>query len=436
MLAKANAQGTAIADSMRAALEDRAAQSTRMPVQESRNTENFSILAANFSLLCSDIASMTVLLRQRSDCADLLRRAAAWEAESHAGFVGLQVPAPDNRTTEDPMPVSALEAYLKTAHPWGSGLAVTSFNRLPGGFGKQTYLVDIEDVSGLRQSLVIRKNDKNVLSTYRSFLMEREFHLLRVVAEIGFPAPKPYWYARDVPGIDAEFMVMEKLPGKMIGSYLEGSGSGLPQGQIFEMAELLAQLHNVDLGQFSDLIHRYDDPALLTDSVEDYVHRSIASWRDYANSGADHPSPLVAYMLGWLEDNVPSDKRRPVLVHGDFGIHNLLGENGRVSGVLDWEGSLFGAPELDLAYLQPAIAKHISWDKFIEHYVACGGRPPMLNTLNYYLVFNNMRILLTISRGATNLENGLSQDIRLVMFELGIIPKIMQQSINLINSYR
>ncbi|MET0379590.1 MAG: phosphotransferase family protein [Spongiibacteraceae bacterium] len=423
-LHEANARGEHIVTEMRTALADGGSTAPATSLPEEMPSADFDAAAARFANLCADLAALGAKLRDRPAFSELTRKAALWESQAHTAFLNLVPPPVEASEVKDPLPARALEDYMRGLHPFGSKLRLASLDRLPGGFGKQTYLAEIEDGANGRESLVIRKNDRNPLSTYRSFRMNREFHLLKIVSETGFPAPAPLWFGEQVPGADAEFMVMKKMPGRMIGTFMEGTNA-IPEKQILDMAELLARLHNIELERFSDLIHRFDDPALLTDTVEDYMRRSLRSWREYAGATGYLPSPAFDYLLGWLESNVPADRRRPALVHGDFSIHNLLGDANRISAVLDWEGSLFGAPELDLAYLKPAVSQHFDWHRFIEHYLRCGGRAPMLETLDYYLAFNNMRISLTLSKGVSNLQERISNDIRLVMFELGIVPKVM-----------
>jgi aminoglycoside phosphotransferase (APT) family kinase protein len=429
-LVDANREGMAIAAEMRVALQgDDAAIPDPDPVIASAATD-FDSAARVFAQLNADISAMAAQLSSRKDCANLLRRAAGWEAKSHVAFVKVPIPEPKKTADVDPLPREALEAFLKTVHPAGHRLRVTRLDRVPGGFGNQTYMAEIDDGSGKPIPLVIRKHDRNPLLTHPSWDMAREFMLLNSLSRLGYPSPRALWLGRNVAGVDADFMVIEKVSGQMIGSLLEGSESALPEGQMLEVAELLARLHSIELEQFNELIHRFDDPALLTDSIEQYNHRLNASWREYAKTCGYLPSPLFSYMLDWLDNHVPDDQRRPVLLHGDYGIHNMLGENGRVTAVLDWEGSMFGAPEFDLAFIQQAVSKHIKWERFLEHYIACGGREPAPDSFNYYTAFYNMRVLLCLNRGLMYLQNGTAHDIRFSVFEQGFIPHFMEQMLN------
>jgi aminoglycoside phosphotransferase (APT) family kinase protein len=60
--------------------------------------------------------------------------------------------------------------------------------------------------------------------------------------------------------------------------------------------------------------------------------------------------PVVDEAYAWARSREP-DPVPPRLVHGDFRIGNCLIEDGRVTGVLDWELSFVGDPRFDLGYL-------------------------------------------------------------------------------------
>ena len=64
------------------------------------------------------------------------------------------------------------------------------------------------------------------------------------------------------------------------------------------------------------------------------------------------PDPLVLYAQGWLRANAPKQVQRTVLVQGDTGPGNFLAEDGRVTGIVDWEFAHVGDPMADLAWLE------------------------------------------------------------------------------------
>src|SRR3546814_12125836 len=70
-----------------------------------------------------------------------------------------------------------------------------------------------------------------------------------------------------------------------------------------------------------------------------------------AGSGGARLDPLVSRALEWLRANVPADDGPVVLVQGDTGPGNFLSEEGKVTGVIDWELAHLGDPMEDIAGL-------------------------------------------------------------------------------------
>lgn len=68
------------------------------------------------------------------------------------------------------------------------------------------------------------------------------------------------------------------------------------------------------------------------------------SWQAFVVA-VDGPSDLVRLVCEYQYGE------RRALVHGDFGSNNVLAENGRVTGVIDWSEALIGDPLYDIANL-------------------------------------------------------------------------------------
>lgn len=423
LLQQVVAEGHAIAAEMRVRLDGGAAPAIAVG-------SGFNDAANAFAALCADISTMGEALWQQGKAGDLPRRAAEWEGNAHTAFLRVAVPPPTQEDDAEPVPKPALEAFLKTVHAAGDKLRVVTLDRVPGGFGKQTYMAEIDDGSGKRESLVIRKGDRSPLIDHPIFDLEREFCLLDAVSRAGYPAPVPLWFGRKGNGIDADFMVVKRMPGRVMGSFFAGpEGGKLSESQVRELTHLLAQLHRMPLETFEALIRRFDVPELLTDTTEQYTRRVVQGWRDYLAQRESLPSPLFTYLMQWLVDNVPRDERRPVLLHGDFSIHNMLADDGRVTAVLDWEGSMFGAPELDLAFVRLTLSKFLDWERFVALYVEYGGSPPREESMNYSLALYNLRVVLAGALASRNVQSGASGDLRLAMFELGLTPHFMASTL-------
>lgn len=329
-----------------------------------------------------------------------------------------------------PLDKDLLQKFLRQAHPDGDAVEVLEFKPIPGGFGKQTSRARIREASGEERDLIVRKSDPNPMGLKGAFVIDNEFHLLRDVYKADIlPLPEPLWLAKDFPGVDADFYVMSPMPGAIPSSFLGAATASIHEEIILEMAEKMAKLHQLKLGAVADYLNDYDNPAVLQESISDCYRRLIAEWKDYYHENEHLPAPFVVYLLDWLAQNVPDNDATPVVVHGDFNVHNVLVEDGRISAILDWECSNIGAPEQDLAYIRPIISQHIDWDRFIDHYEASGGRNIDRASIDFYMAFAAMRLCVIFNRGVLNMQRGVNDDIRYGIIDLDLTPEFMTQAL-------
>jgi aminoglycoside phosphotransferase (APT) family kinase protein len=388
-------------------------------------------LTAHIARLADQLATLrgkAIDGAQRQRLSTQLHKAAEWEyayysAQRDADATLTPVPAPRKGA---PLNRDTLQAFLQRHHPAGPDCSVSSFESIPGGFGKQTFRITVATKGGANENLIVRKSDPTPMVVHGGFLIDQEFHLLTGVAASDLPVARPLYLGQDVPGVDADFYIMSSLPGAVVGSFLGAASAVIPEAVILHMAELLARVHNLRLNLFADYFARYGLTGMQTATIESCYRRHIEDWREYFAKGDHLPSPFVTYMLDWLEQHVPPNHNPPVLVHGDFNIHNVLAENGRVTGILDWECSMFGAPEQDLAYIKPIISQHIGWERFLGHYLASGGPKIDESTMKFYMAFSSMRLNIVFNKGVHNLQDGVTRDIRYALVELGLTPEFMK----------
>lgn len=397
--------------------------------------ESLAVYAEAHERLSSRLATLVERLSRsrignggEDDLGVLLRQAAKWEADAHAAL--LNAPAAVSRDAASEVAREALEAFLCGVHDDGDAVRVADLSYVPGGFGKHTYLFTLHGGKGRARQLVLRKNDRLPPLMHPGSRIDREFHYLRAIAASGFLAPKPLWLGMNVPGFDADFFIMERVPGRPPGAYL--TGGSVPESVALDMASCIAQLHRLRPADLRECVEAYESPELLApgDTVEACNRRIIASWRSYVQATDLPASPFIEYVLDWLETNVPKVSAPPVLIHGDYNIHNVLADADRISAVLDWEVVGFGAPEQDIGYLQPVISRYMSWDKFYAHYLDCGGRPCDFTTVPFYQVFGALRVLLAGMRMTHLLQQGATHDIRHTAFEFGFIPQFMKTALD------
>ena len=108
--------------------------------------------------------------------------------------------------------------------------------------------------------------------------------------------------------------------------------------------DVLAELHSID-----------PDSVGLGDlgKKDDYIGRQLKTWyRSWTASiaGAQLDDPRAHELQKYLLEHVP-EQGPARIVHGDYGLHNtLVGPDGRIAAVVDWEISTLGDPLADLAY--------------------------------------------------------------------------------------
>lgn len=421
------------------------------PAAANADADNAKVEADNFEMLVQQHARLTErlaeLTRRLSALgagsnkhvsvearASLLRRAAEWELSYYEQQAALSVSSTPDDAESDKQPLTrdSLELFLNEQRR-ADGLppaSVVAFEQVLGGYGKQTYLARVSQALAGDSEIVIRKTDPLDHMKFGFSTLEQEFYLLRSLAKTDFPAPRPQYLGSKIAGVDGSFFTMPRIPGRVAGTFLGGVSEGNTESMYLKLAELMARLHRIPIETFSDYLKAHGDTSVLGSNVRDCYRINLEAWSRYTTEHEFLPSPYLSWMFDWLNHHLPDDDRPAVLVHGDFNVHNVLADHGEVTGVLDWECAGFGAPEQDLAYVRPHIAKHIDWNRFIDHYVQCGG--PRLNpdAMKFCLVYSAIRVNLGGNKLTYNLQHGANSDIRYAMVDLGFSQAFMQMGLS------
>ncbi|MEQ9586417.1 MAG: phosphotransferase family protein [Parvibaculaceae bacterium] len=367
---------------------------------------------------------------ERADA--LLRRAAEWEASYY--LENSKVPLVFSNDSGPAEPPQLTEQHvlgvLSEAKELGADLAMKDFRPLPGGFGKQTYRALVVDGAGRETDLIIRKMDPNPIVCQGGCDLASEYGLLNSLAKTGFPAPQPFLFRAGYRDVKESFYVTRRVAGVAAGTYLEGSGSSVSASFYEDLARWLGTLHSYKLSTFADHIRDYSNPALLSGTASDAYRYAIEGWKEYLRSSPHLASPLLTWMISWLSNNIPYSDLPPVLVHGDYNVHNVLVDQGRLSIVLDWECAEYGFPEQDLAWLKPNLEKVYDWDRFLDIYVAAGGKKEIdSKAMAFSLVYASLRTNIAGNRATQNLQSGRNRDIRYAMVELGFTGSFMNSAL-------
>jgi aminoglycoside phosphotransferase (APT) family kinase protein len=349
------------------------------------------------------LESIVRALAQQPEADDFLRRIVDWENSYHSRHGALGPARPPSAAQH--FTRESLQAYLRHKFPAWANLEVRAVRLLPGGFSKRTVLIDIRDDRNGAQSLVMRVEQPPRFGFWDGDQVENEFLVLQMVHEAGLPVPEPLWLETDTRHVGQKFLVSRRAPGSNVGSAVGASAAPSP-AIIRDAIRQLVRIHQTRL-----------DPA---DARLQASH--LARWAQYRTMHAynvawiEHwlhciriknlrPSPLSVRMMEWLRANVPVCEEAPALLHGDFGLHNILVEGDNVSAVLDWEYLGFGDPAEDIALLWISLGGAMSKDAIMAIYRECGGRAISEYRLRYFDVLYSMKFMVPAENAARLFED-------------------------------
>ena len=205
-----------------------------------------------------------------------------------------------------------------------------------------------------------------------------EAALIRAANGCGVTAPEVLVELASADGLGSGF-IMRALPGTPDPAVILADTE--PARLLDDLARELAAIHAVPTASLPA------PPMDTAAALAELKTRFIAY-------GGDRP--VLALALRWLEANLPAPTE-PRLVHGDFRLGNLLVEQGRLTGVLDWELAHLGDFHEDLAYGCMTVWRFARPDRpafglgtieaLVAAYTAHGGAPVDPARLRFWLIY-------------------------------------------------
>ena len=249
-----------------------------------------------------------------------------------------------------------------------------ALERLSGGASMESWRFAAGD-----QLLVLRRAPSANMMVGRPMDHAGEARLIQMARASGVTAPEILVELIPADAIGTGF-VMRAIPGTADPAVILAEAD--PAMLITDIARELAAIHRIDPGELPGL------PAMDTAAA-------LAALRArFIGYGGDRP--VLALALRWLEAHIPVPQA-PRLVHGDFRLGNLLVDQGRLTGVLDWELAHSGDFHEDLAYGcmtvwrfarpdRPAfgLASFADW---LDAYRAAGGNEVDPARLRFWLIY-------------------------------------------------
>jgi len=201
--------------------------------------------------------------------------------------------------------------------------------QLQGGFETATYRFRLK---GVQKEL----NKRLVLRLYPEFYGPEnavwESSVQNVLANEGYPVARAYFICTDKSILGGAFFIMDFLPGKP-----------MMTAPIETIPEMLGKTHAA--------LHRIDPESLIKSLNEQGIdeNKCRLSNRFGFLQNIANELPWICDGVDWLMENRPSEPGRLAICHGDFHPLNILIQDGKVTGVLDWPGFLIADPALDIA---------------------------------------------------------------------------------------
>lgn len=231
---------------------------------------------------------------------------------------------------------AALEDNLRQAT--GRALRLgAGVERLMGGFDTETYSFWLEEAPDpLAGGLILRL----FRGAHESDRVRSEAAIQNQVAQ-SYPVPSVPIDTAGWTIMGKPYLVMRRLPGR---SLLDTLADSIVTAELAGAAGVLlgtaqAQLHNLPAGAAMRALSRFDHSAWTP-------HRLLADIQQLAEVTAE---PLLVELARWLDERWPAAPAMPSLCHGDFHPGNVLVEDMRLTGVIDWTNFASGHPEFDVA---------------------------------------------------------------------------------------
>lgn len=190
--------------------------------------------------------------------------------------------------------------------------------------------------------VVIRVNTRDV----GMMKFQNEVAALERLYDSGLPLPEVISFDDSGQVIPYDYIILTRLPGVSVAESAGRLDEGQVRNIIWEAGEALARLHSYHFEGFGKIqdIDLEPFPSWFA-YFQDYAQRYMSAARDHGLVDADTLLRLETALYHALSDM--EEVARGVLVHSDYHYENLLQENGRLTGVLDFEWAFSGDPSCD-----------------------------------------------------------------------------------------
>ncbi len=286
--------------------------------------------------------------------------------------------------------------------------------RATGGLSQETWFGVLASDAG-EAEVVLRLPTRS--SGAKTIAVQR--HALEAVSGV-VPAPAVLGFAdaegEDDAGVPGTWLIMERVAGDVPVGWHTIGDERLRGDLAAEAIDVLAAMHELDPPE-----------ELMPRSGRDGSLAEVSPAADLAvlERRLARLEPLPAALvvaLRWLGESRPSPLERPVMIHGDYRMGNMIVAGGRIAAVLDWELATVGDPMADLSWCFIPIWELAGFDPgpLFERYGERRGQPVDPDRLHWYTAFNFARLAYFALSGSRAFESGASGDLRLAALGLEV----------------
>ncbi|MEE8601517.1 phosphotransferase family protein [Euzebya tangerina] len=351
-------------------------------------------------------------------------------------------------------------------------LSVHDLTRHAEGFSWETYTFTAEwrsDQQATRHGFALRREPaEGLLPPYDA---RRDHQLHRAVLDrSSVPVPGLHWLETDRRVLGRPFYVMDQVSGIVPVPWKPNDPRVFPDEEARarlgrHFVDVLADIHAIDLGSTerrprspragislpsgapghtgADVV----PPAIteiLSDSgadTDDLARGEVARWADVVERSAMVREPLLDAAVLWLEGNVATSGRR-ALVHGDYRIGNVMvGDDGLINAVFDWELAHIGDPVFDLAWASLKLyggrsglmSRLLPIAEGLRRYTDRTGLEVDPAVFRFWTVFCHLRALAPYLQATQAFQSGRTHDTRLANMghQSGHLMKFLAEELGL-----
>jgi aminoglycoside phosphotransferase (APT) family kinase protein len=165
--------------------------------------------------------------------------------------------------------------------------------------------------------------------------LKREADIMSILHDHGIPVPRIHGYCQDPPCI-----VMDALPGTR--DVFAGTDEAQRAAIGREYMSAVAAMHKLPLAPFVEQAGVH-----LPQGAEEIALVGLHAYLPHYRRTKRRPEPLLEFVIQWLQRNVLKHRTRASYIQFDSGQFHV--EDGRMTGLYDFEFSMIGDPMTDLA---------------------------------------------------------------------------------------